>query len=163
MLHQCLHLRDGADFMPWVIDESCSAVCESPCYSIARRPLTMSQYTIGAFLSAVSLNIVRSQSPDSWRNAVLSQFAICGVAIIAWFFIPESPRWHCMYGREEKCKQILRKVNGKVEGYDVDQEYVRMLIEVNHRQESDSHKKGGSYLDVWRGTNLVRAVLGQSP
>ena len=115
------------------------------------------QYTIGSFLSAVSLNIVTNQPPHQWRHAVLSQFAVSGVSILGWFFLPESPRWHCTQGRGEKCKEILQKVNGNVEGYDVEQEYSRMLIEIKNVEISKSITGGGTYFDVFRGTNFVRS------
>lgn len=86
---------------------------------------------------------------------MLSQFAICGVAIIAWAFLPESARWHCVHGRSTKAKEILHKMNGKVEGYDVDVEYRRMEVEVEHMQTTNAVRRGGSYLDVFKGTNLV--------
>lgn len=117
---------------------------------------TIAQYTIGAFLSAVSLNIVSQDVSENWRHAVLSQFALCGVAIVAWAFLPESARWHCMHDREAECKKILRKVNGGVKGYDIDLEYTRMLAEVRNQNVSASLQGGGSYLDVFRGTNRVR-------
>lgn len=115
----------------------------------------MNKYTIGGFLSAVSLNVVSQQDPRNWRHAVLSQFAFCGVALIAWAFLPESARWYCIGGREAECKKILQRVNGKVKGYDVDVEYRKMLVEVEHANAAASLQGGGSYLDVFRGTNRV--------
>lgn len=113
------------------------------------------QYSIGSFFTSVSLNIVTQQPPSSWRNAVLSQFAICGVAIIAWWFLPESARWHCVHGRETKAKEILHKMNGRVPGYDVDIEYKRMELEVEHIQSTSAMRSGGTYLDVFKGQNFV--------
>ena len=63
-------------------------------------------YVIGAFLSAVSLNIVTNQPHEQWRHAVLSQFSVAGLAIICWFFFPESARWHAAHGREDTAKAI---------------------------------------------------------
>ncbi|KAJ4167427.1 hypothetical protein NW754_011242 [Fusarium falciforme] len=120
-------------------------------------------YTIGGFLSAVSLNVVSQQDPRNWRHAVLSQFAFCGVALIAWAFLPESARWHCIGGREAECKKILQMVNGKVKGYDVDVEYRKMLVEVEHANAAASLQGGGSYLDVFRGTNRRRLIISFLP
>lgn len=106
-------------------------------------------------MSSVSLNIVSTDKPENWRHAVLSQFAICGVAIIAWAFLPESARWYCMRGRESEAKKILQNMNGKVQGYDVDEEYRKMEVEVEHSRSSASLYRGGSYLEVFRGTNRV--------
>ncbi|KAM5368279.1 hypothetical protein ACJZ2D_009645 [Fusarium nematophilum] len=120
-------------------------------------------YTIGSFLSSVSLNIVSQDSPDRWRRAVLSQFAFCGIAIVAWAFLPESPRWHCVGGRQDECKRVLRRVNGKVEGYDVDREYRNMLAEIENAGVTASMQGGGTYLDVFRGTNRRRLMISFLP
>ena len=117
--------------------------------------LTCLQYAIGSFMSSISLNIVSQDSPDRWRNAVLSQFALCGVAILAWVFLPESARWHLQHDREDKCKEILQKVNGKVEGYDVEKEYKRMRLELENAKVTASLQGGGTYWDVFRGVNRV--------
>lgn len=113
------------------------------------------EYTIGSFLSSVSLNIVSHDKPRNWRRAVLSQFAVCGVAILAWLFLPESARWHCVKGDETESKKILKKLNGKVEGYDVDKEYRSMVVEIEHASSRAAQQGGGSYLEVFRGTNRV--------
>ncbi|KAF9874273.1 putative sugar transporter protein [Colletotrichum karsti] len=120
-------------------------------------------YTIGSFLSSVSLNIVSQDVPENWRHAVLSQFALCGVAIIAWAFLPESARWHCVHGREAECKRILQKLNGKVEGYDVETEYKHMLVEVEHANATTSIRSGGTYADVFRGVNRRRLIVSFLP
>lgn len=93
---------------------------------------------------------------DKWRNAVLSQFAISAFAILLWCFIPESARWLCRKGKEEQAKKVMRSVYGKVESYDVDQQYRRMCEEINADKVMATLKGGGTYLDVFRGTNFVR-------
>lgn len=50
----------------------------------------------------------------------------------------------------------MRKVNKNVEGYDVDLEYRRMLVEIDHANATASIHGGGCYIDVFRGTNFVR-------
>ncbi|PSN67207.1 general substrate transporter [Corynespora cassiicola Philippines] len=120
-------------------------------------------YAIGSFMSSISLNIVSQDSPDRWRNAVLSQFALCGVAILAWVFLPESARWHLQHDREDKCKEILQKVNGKVEGYDVEKEYKRMRLELENAKVTASLQGGGTYWDVFRGVNRRRLIISFLP
>ncbi|CAO2658285.1 Nn.00g060080.m01.CDS01 [Neocucurbitaria sp. VM-36] len=120
-------------------------------------------YAIGSFLSAVSLNIVNQEKPERWRNAVLSQFALCGVAIIAWYFIPESARWHLKHGREDECKKILLKINGKVEGYDVEHEMKKLRIELENAKVTASIHGGGTYWDVFRGVNRRRLIISFLP
>ncbi|WVF67731.1 hypothetical protein IAT40_002490 [Kwoniella sp. CBS 6097] len=120
-------------------------------------------YAIGSFLSSLSLNIVTKQAPEHWRNAVLSQFALSGFAIICWAFLPESARWLCAKGREEECKKVLKKVYGHVPGFDVDDEYLRLRLEIENEQVSAHIKRGGSYFDLIRGTNLRRFIISILP
>jgi MFS transporter, SP family, general alpha glucoside:H+ symporter len=115
----------------------------------------MLKYAIGSFLSAIALNVVTQDRPEKWRNAVLSQFAFCGVAIVAWCFLPESPRWHCMHGQEGQAKNILRNIYKGVEDYDVDVEYRKMNMEIQTTSEKKEAQQGGTYLEVFQGTNLV--------
>lgn len=130
-----------------------------PRYCAMRAEVDGAQYNIGSFLSAISLNIVSQDVPRNWRHAVLSQFALSGAAIIAWVFLPESPRWHCAKGRKKEAQRILTKINGKVEGYDVETEYTRMLLEIEDSRVARMVQGGGTYRDVFRGTNLVRPPL----
>ncbi|KAL4864970.1 hypothetical protein BDV12DRAFT_200598 [Aspergillus spectabilis] len=69
-------------------------------------------YSIGSFLSAISLNIVSQDKPSNWLHAALSHFAFCGVAPIAWLFLPESIRWLCMNGRETQAKKVMASGEG---------------------------------------------------
>lgn len=116
-------------------------------------------------MSAISLNIVSQDKPENWRNAVLSQFALCGVAILAWAFLPESARWHLAKGRPEECKKILTKLNGKVEGYDVEEECRKMQLELENAKVTASIRGGGTYWDVFRGVNRVsnRTLCSSAP
>ncbi|RSH81397.1 hypothetical protein EHS25_006929 [Saitozyma podzolica] len=134
-----------------------------PQYCAIRAEVDGAQYNIGSFLSAISLNIVSQDVPRNWRHAVLSQFALSGAAIIAWVFLPESPRWHCAKGRKEEAQRILTKINGMVEGYDVELEYTRMLLEIEDTRVARMVQGGGTYRDVFRGTNLRRLVVSFLP
>ncbi|KAL4882336.1 hypothetical protein BJY04DRAFT_217254 [Aspergillus karnatakaensis] len=120
-------------------------------------------YSIGSFLSAISLNIVSQDRPSNWRHAVLSQFVFCGVALFAWYFLPESIRWLCMTGREAQAKKIMTKVYRGVEGYNVDIEYERLMLEIEKSRATASIQGEGTYFDIFRGTNLRRLVISFLP
>jgi hypothetical protein len=169
MCDQRLYLRDCTYRWTRCSHESCQSLCKctspretgqyeysspgpvQPQYCAIRAEVDGAQYNIGSFLSAISLNIVSQDVPRNWRHAVLSQFALSGAAIIAWVFLPESPRWHCAKGRKEEAQRILTKINGKVEGYDVELEYTRMLLEIEDTRVARMVQGGG--------TNLVRPPL----
>jgi hypothetical protein len=110
---------------------------------------------------------------DKWRHGIYSEWVFTGLviavpctntftdshslAVIVWFIIPESPRWHAERGNVEKSKKILTYINGKVEGYDVEHEYAVIAQEIQQGREL-SGSKGISILSVFRGTNLVSTL-----
>lgn len=110
---------------------------------------------------------------DKWRNGIYSEWVFTGLvisaastnnfadshslAVIVWFIIPESPRWHAERGDVEKSKKILTYINGKVEGYDVEHEYAVIAQEIEQGRRL-SGNKNISILSVFRGTNLVSTL-----
>jgi len=53
---------------------------------------------------------------ESWDTYQFSVTFICGVSLIIWFFLPESPRWLIEEGRFEEASKLIKvaaKTNGK--------------------------------------------------
>ncbi len=74
---------------------------------------------------------------------------------MVWFILPESPRWYAERGKLEQAKKVLRRINGNVEGYDLEHEFAVIMQEIEEgRKLSDSSKKV-NLLSTVRGTNLV--------
>lgn len=69
--------------------------------------------------------------------------------------IPESPRFYARRGNDEAAKKVLQRINGGVEGYDVDREYATLKQEVEDGKQLAVLAKGISFIDLFRGTNLV--------
>lgn len=84
-------------------------------------------------------------------------WAFIGLAAIVLVFIPESPRFHCARGNHIKGKKTLQWINGGVEGYDVDHEYMIIQKEIEDGRVLADRQKEITLLDCFRGTNLVRA------
>lgn len=49
-----------------------------------------------------------------------------GVTLIIFLLLPESPWWLVSKGKLEKAAKVLRRCNGHVEGYDVQEQIVRL-------------------------------------
>ncbi len=64
-------------------------------------------YFIGAKLSEAE-NIT-----FGWRNMFWSEMIPAGVFFIMLFFVPKSPRWLMIKGREEEAENVLMRIHGK--------------------------------------------------
>jgi hypothetical protein len=114
---------------------------------------------MGQLVCVVALNIVQSQPTSHWRHAIYSQWALVGVCLIIWFFLPESPRWLCQKERHEEAQKILSRVYRAVGNYDLQAEYAIMKVEVESARDARQQGSGGSYRDLLRSPNLVRSYL----
>ena len=85
------------------------------------------------------------------------------LTIIFWFFLPESARWLCTKNRHEKAKRILQRVNGRVKGYDVDNEYAILVQEVEEGRQLSAEASRFSVWACFTGTNLRRTLISFFP
>jgi hypothetical protein len=88
---------------------------------------------------------------------------IPSLALIIWFFLPESPRWLASKGKHDRARAILTRLNGSIEGYDVDREYAILLQEIEDGERLIAAGKQMSYTALFRGTNLRRTLLSFGP
>ncbi|XP_044499479.1 sugar transporter ERD6-like 5 isoform X5 [Mangifera indica] len=74
----------------------------------------------------------------SWRTLALIALALCLVQVFGVFFIPESPRWLAMVGRETELDATLQKLRGR--NADISQEaaYIKRPFSNNQRIESST-------------------------
>ncbi|KAH0921063.1 hypothetical protein HID58_021081, partial [Brassica napus] len=86
-----------------------------------------------------------------WRTLALLSAIPCAVQLIGLFFIPESPRWLAMYGRDQELEVTLTRLRG--ENFDVleEAEEIRETVEIS-RRESQS-------FPINIGTTILAAVL----
>jgi hypothetical protein len=130
--------------------------------------------------------VVDTAYPASqWRRAIYSEWVFTGyvslirprhrlfiwhslthnlsVALIIWVFLPESPRWLAQRGKHDRAKAVLRRVNGSVEGYDVDTEYAILVAEIEDGRRLTAQMNSVSILSLFRGTNLRRTLISFGP
>lgn len=55
--------------------------------------------------------------------------------------------------------KILRRLNGKVEGYDVEEEYAILRLTVEHEQKVANENKQNKFMAVVQGVDGVRLVI----
>ena len=83
-------------------------------YNIARRGDAVWLHTIG------------------WRQMFASEMIPAGLFLVALFFVPETPRYLMMRGREEKALKVLRKISGD----DAEKEMTAIRESLNEKSQS---------------------------
>ncbi len=68
------------------------------------------------------------------------------VLFVAFFFLPESPRWLVGRGRSEAARAVLRRVRGG-EAEQVEEELRQ--IQENLQHSAEENRQGESVLDCW--------------
>lgn len=116
-------------------------------------------WAIGSFAAAVGLQVVSTMPTTQWRHAVYSMWVFIGLAFLVLAFLPESPRFYALRGNHEKAKRTLLRINGNINGYDVDREYGVLLKELQDGRDLLDKQKAANLFDCFRGTNLVSLVL----
>jgi len=66
---------------------------------------------------------------EGWRLMFLSGAIPAGIFIVLLFFIPETPRFLVMNGKENKAKQVLEKIAGKNQALKILEEIKATLVE----------------------------------
>jgi len=109
----------------------------------------------------VMMQQLNQKHPDDYLLAMRVLWAPIGAMILFWAFIPESPWFHARRGNKEAAMKSLRQLYGNVSGYDFEEEYNIIARTIEHENVMLNNKP--SYLDVFRGVNLVRnAFLNRS-
>ncbi|KAK6077039.1 MFS alpha-glucoside [Seiridium cupressi] len=120
-------------------------------------------FVIGQLFASVALDRLSASDPYDFRVPIYTQWAMIGGIGIIFVFLPESPWWLASKGKLEKAAKVLRFFNGKVEGYDVEEQIEVMTATVEvERQQAELHKELGLFA-VFKGRNLLRFVIAGWP
>lgn len=67
----------------------------------------------------MALNSLHTSDPYNFRTPIYTQWAMIGGMLIIFLLIPESPWWLAGRERLDKAGKILQRLNGHIEGYEV--------------------------------------------
>ncbi|ORY89818.1 and other transporter-domain-containing protein [Leucosporidium creatinivorum] len=119
---------------------------------------------LGGLVAAIVLNAIQTSStPNDYKRGLYSTFGFAGMVMILLLVIPESPRYYARRGNDEAAKKVLQRINGGVEGYNVELEYATLKQEVEDGKQLAVLAKGISFIDLFRGTNLRRTWISFAP
>ncbi|WVQ84236.1 hypothetical protein IAT38_006388 [Cryptococcus sp. DSM 104549] len=127
----------------------------------------------GGFMAPLILFICKkSVGETEWKIPVLTQWAFLGIMLPIFIWLPETPSYFAARGMHEQGRAVLRRVNGKVQGYDVDAEYEVLANIIAEEQEKlaalgmeDQSFRSilRSYAECFKGTNLKRTIAAALP
>ncbi|KAL1407893.1 hypothetical protein Q8F55_007329 [Vanrija albida] len=113
---------------------------------------------LGQLSSAIALEVVNVTSPHHWRLAIYSEWVLVGLFLVCLPFIVESPWYYARKGLDEQAKVALKRLNGGVEGYNVEHEYLVMKTELEHEQAQRRNVEASTYREIFMGTKIKRTM-----
>ncbi|KAL3466115.1 general substrate transporter [Aspergillus heterothallicus] len=120
-------------------------------------------FVIGQLFASVALNRLNATDPYNFRTPIYTQWAMVGVAGIIFVLIPESPWWLVGKDRFDKAANVLTLCNGRVEGYDTQQQIGIMTATImEERRVAERDSQQGMWA-VFQGRNLLRFVIAGWP
>ncbi|KAL2802576.1 general substrate transporter [Aspergillus granulosus] len=123
--------------------------------------------TIGKFLANLVLMVVHESDPTDYKTPILTQWAFLGIMLPIFIFLPETPAYYANRGQDKQGQKTLARVNGKIDGYNVDVEYTiiknTILVEKQAREEfgdkdTDIKSVLRSYIECFHRRNLRRTL-----
>lgn len=121
--------------------------------------------SFGKFLPPMVLLLAQNANPLDYKTPILTQWGFLGIMLPIFIWLPETPAYFAARGQDDKGKAALRRVNGAVEGYDVDVEYAIIKHSIKKEEESlgeiAPHNWRAllqSYIDCFKGPDFYRTL-----
>lgn len=118
------------------------------------------RWTTGLFIGTLAIMLETKRDPLEWKTAVYTQWSQVGLmGIIYVFILPETPWWHVRKGKAEQAKKTLRRLYGKIPGYDVDFEY-QVIVDTVAREDAFAKESAEvPWSAIFKGINGVSPPL----
>ncbi|KAH7121442.1 general substrate transporter [Dactylonectria macrodidyma] len=122
---------------------------------------------IGKFLANLVLMLVQETNPENYKAPILTQWGFLGIMLPIFLWLPETPAYYAERDMDEEGKKTLTRVNGGVEGYDIEVEYsiIKNTIleekQLRRKLEGDDTSFKAvlkSYLECFQRANLRRTI-----
>ncbi|KAL1874023.1 hypothetical protein VTK73DRAFT_577 [Phialemonium thermophilum] len=120
-------------------------------------------FVIGQLFASVCLNRLNAYDAYNFRTPIYTQWAMIGAIAVIFICIPESPWWLVSKGKLNKATKVLRRCNGRVEGYNI-QEHISIMDATveEERLIAIENKQEGPWA-VFSGRNLLRFLIAGWP
>ncbi|KAF7556019.1 hypothetical protein G7Z17_g1692 [Cylindrodendrum hubeiense] len=122
---------------------------------------------IGKFLANLVLMLVQETNPENYKVPILTQWGFLAIMLPIFLWLPETPAYYAERDMDEEGKKTLQRVNGGVEGYDIEIEY--SIIKNTILEEKQLRRELGedvssfmavmkSYNECFQRANLRRTI-----
>ncbi|KAL2752048.1 hypothetical protein ACRALDRAFT_1083634 [Sodiomyces alcalophilus JCM 7366] len=119
-------------------------------------------FALGQVFLAIGLKVLEDTDPLNFRRIFYSEFVFFGLWLVPMLYLPESPAWYAAKGRDEDAKESLRRLVGRVDGYDLDHEYAVVKFEVDESARL-ARTRGSEWRALAAPVNLKRIVVATLP
>jgi MFS family permease len=116
-------------------------------------------WTIGGLLGSVALQDLNARDSLNYKTPIYTQWALIGLMFFFFLAVPESPAWSVSTGRIEQAKKSLTWLNGKVEGFDVEQQTHILIQLAEHEHAVAVEQKRESWWAIFRGVDRTRTII----
>ncbi|CEJ59439.1 Putative D-isomer specific 2-hydroxyacid dehydrogenase [Penicillium brasilianum] len=120
-------------------------------------------FVVGQIFASVALNQLAARDPYEFRLPIYTQWAMIGAIIFIFLLLPESPWWLVSKGKLDKAAKVLNFFNGKVDGYDVQEQIEVMTTTVAQERIMAEQNSEEDTWAVFRGRNLIRFIIASWP
>ncbi|WWC91994.1 uncharacterized protein L201_006948 [Kwoniella dendrophila CBS 6074] len=122
----------------------------------------------GGFMAPLILFICKKTLGErEYKIPILTQWAFLGIMLPIFLYLPETPAYFAARGLHDQGIAVLRRVNGGIKGYNVEEEYAVIRNTIEEEQErsaalglDDNNWRAilRSYVECFRGTNWKRTI-----
>ncbi|KAG2412159.1 hypothetical protein HFD88_009715 [Aspergillus terreus] len=120
-------------------------------------------FVVGQLFASVALNRLNASDPWDFRTPIYTQWAMIGATAVIFLLIPETPWWLASKGKIDQTANVLQRCNGKVEGYDIQEQIEIMTATIQEeRQIARENAQEGPW-SVFYGRNFIRFIIAAWP
>ncbi|KAJ4311251.1 hypothetical protein N0V94_008042, partial [Neodidymelliopsis sp. IMI 364377] len=116
-------------------------------------------WTVGSFFSYIALQTMAKRLPYHWLEPIYTQWAQIGIMLLIYLVLPESPPWCVTANKIDRAKKGLRRLNGKVPGYDVDHQVRLLVLAIEHEREVAAEQRREHWTAIFRGIDGFRTLV----
>ncbi|WVQ82451.1 hypothetical protein IAT38_004580 [Cryptococcus sp. DSM 104549] len=129
-------------------------------------------YSIGQLFASAALKVLADDQPYNYLDLIYTEWAMLGIMLIIYVYIPESPWWCANRELHDRGRAIIKRLNGNIDGYDVDFHYdiIQRTVEHEKAVKEDLIGPGGGFWkgvwdcrEVFTGSNGTRTLIAFFP
>ena len=132
-------------------------------------------YGVGQLFASIALKVLNDRQPLNYLDAIYTEWAMVGLLLAVYAYIPESPFWCAHHGRHEAGRKVMRRLYGGIDGYDTDYHYdiIKVTVEREHAGQAETIASVGfkqivldnmsDLKQIFTGTNGIRTLIAFMP